>query len=340
MKLAGAAIERFLKSPDKNVRAVLVYGPDEGLVRERARALALSVVEDLNDPFRVASFAHEAPLIEDATRLADEAASLSLMGGRRLVRVREASDKLAKAVALLLDRDSDSFSVLEAGDLGPRSALRKLFEASPHGAAMPCYVEDERQLARTLSDALAERNVRIDGDALQALASSLVGDRMIARQEVEKLATYLGPGTTATLEDVEAVVGDSAGLAIDDAAQAAASGDVPGLDRCLTRLFAEATSAIGLLRVAQTYVRRLHATRARIDAGDSVDAACAKLQPPLFFKARDNFMRQVERWTLPRLETAMNGLVAAEAACKRTGAEETVLASRAMFAVAQLAARR
>jgi DNA polymerase-3 subunit delta len=205
---------------------------------------------------------------------------------------------------------------------------------------MPCYVEDERQLARTLSDALAERQIRIDGDALQLLAGSLVGDRMIARQEVDKLATYLGPGATATLEDVEAVVGDSGAMAIDDAAQAAASGDVPGLDRCLTRLFAEATSAIGLLRVAQTYIRRLHVTRARIDAGESVDAACAKLQPPLFFKARDNFVRQVERWTLPKLEAAMNGLVAAEAACKRTGADEAVLASRALFAVAQLAARR
>lgn len=340
MKLAGAAIERFLKSPDKNVRAVLVYGPDEGLVRERARAMALLVVEDLNDPFRVASFANEAPLLEDPTRLADEAASLSLMGGRRLVRVREAGDKLAKAAALLLERESDSFTVVEAGDLGPRSALRKLFEASPAGAAMPCYVEDERQLARTLSEALAERQVRIDGDALQLLAGSLVGDRMIARQEVEKLATYLGAGATATIEDVEAVVGDSAGLALDDVAQAAASGDVPGLDRALTRLFAESTSAIGLLRVAQTYVRRLHATRARIDAGDSVDAACSKLQPPLFFKARDNFIRQVERWSLVRLETAMNGLVAAEAACKRTGADEAVLTSRALFAVAQLAARR
>jgi DNA polymerase-3 subunit delta len=47
-------VERFLAKPPAGLRAVLFYGPDAGLVRERAERAARSVCEDLKDPFRVA----------------------------------------------------------------------------------------------------------------------------------------------------------------------------------------------------------------------------------------------------------------------------------------------
>ena len=50
MKVSGAAIERFVAKPDPAARLVLVFGPDGGLVRERATKLARTVVADLNDP--------------------------------------------------------------------------------------------------------------------------------------------------------------------------------------------------------------------------------------------------------------------------------------------------
>jgi len=39
MKLAAGRVEGFLRRPDPEIRAVLLYGPDAGLVRERAEAL-------------------------------------------------------------------------------------------------------------------------------------------------------------------------------------------------------------------------------------------------------------------------------------------------------------
>src|SRR2546423_1790242 len=94
MRLAGARVEAFMRRPDPDVRAVLLYGPDAGLVRERAESIARTVCPDLHDPFRVADLA-AAVLVADPARLVDEAAQISLMGGRRVVRVREAGDALA-----------------------------------------------------------------------------------------------------------------------------------------------------------------------------------------------------------------------------------------------------
>ena len=54
MKVAAGRIDAFLRAPDNAARAILVYGPDTGLVRERADILAKTVVADISDPFLVA----------------------------------------------------------------------------------------------------------------------------------------------------------------------------------------------------------------------------------------------------------------------------------------------
>src|SRR5438067_1145495 len=117
MKVSSGQVESFLRRPDPKIRAVLLYGPDAGLVRERAEALGRTVCPDLRDAFGVADLA-AATVAADPARLADEAAQISLMGGRRLVRVRDAGDGLATTFGrYLADPRGDSLIVAEAGDL-------------------------------------------------------------------------------------------------------------------------------------------------------------------------------------------------------------------------------
>lgn len=338
MKLSGAGIERFLAKPDPNVRAVLIFGPDEGMVRERAQRLGQHVVQDLNDPFRVTMITAEA-LIEEPSLLADEAASLSLMGGRRLIRVRGATDKIARAFSALLDANTgDSLTLIEAGELSTRSALRKAAEASPAAAAIACYVEDQGDLTRVLGQQIAQAGKSITPDALSLLAASLLGDRMMARNELDKLLLYVGDAHEIGVVDVQACIADAAALEIDDAIRAALGGDLETLDRCLVRLAADGTSGVGILRLAQNHVRRLHLTRGRLDAGASLDKALSQLQPPLFFKTRDVFAAEVQAWPLSRLSAALERLVEAEAKSKRTGANDALLTADALFAIGRVAA--
>src|SRR5258708_8919168 len=79
MEIKSHLADRFIARPPAGLVAALVYGPDQGMVRERAAALARSVVPDLNDPFRVAEL-DEAGLAADPARLWDEAAALYMIG--------------------------------------------------------------------------------------------------------------------------------------------------------------------------------------------------------------------------------------------------------------------
>ena len=345
MKLQGRAIEAFVKSPDPKIRAVLVYGPDSGLVNERATAIGRTVVADLTDPFRVGELT-QAVLADEPARLADEAAALSLTGGRRLVRVRGATDRAAAAFASFLASPiGDSLVVVEADELGAGSSLRKLFEGAEVGAALPCYIEDERDLARFAVDMLRAQGLDLSDDAAAFVAENLVGDRLLARRELEKLAIYIGEcaGNSRKrieLDDVIACIGDNAQLPLEDAVLAAADADLPELDRALRRLWADDASGVAVLRIAQRHFQKLHITKARIAAGERSDAAIAQLRPKLFFKLEPRFRRQLDAWRLDRIARALERLLEAEAACKKTGAADQTLCARALYEVARMAAAR
>ncbi len=339
MKIAPRQLESFLKAPPGDILAALVFGPDHGLVKERADALACAIVPDRDDPFRIARLPGNI-LADDPGRLADEAAAIPMTGGRRLVRVHDAADAATVACeAITAQTGGDSFVVVEAGDLPTRSSLRKLFESHERLAAIPCYVEDEGNIAQLIRRDLEKQGMSIAPDALAALSENLIGDRGLARQELAKLVLYMGAEKRVALADVAACCGDSTSLAMDTPVLAAASGDIADLDRALERLFAEGTQAVGLLRVAQTHFRRLSLTRARVDAGEDVSRAMKALQPQVFFKQEAPFRAQVMRWTPSALEQAMEGLVQAEAQCKRSGPAPQTICAHALYAVAGLARR-
>src|SRR5439155_6634388 len=130
-------------------------------------------------------------------RLADEAAQMTLMAGRRVIRVRDAGDTLAVLLSRFLadsggQGDGDSLVVAEAGDLPARSALRRAFDDSPVAAAIGCYPDTARDLAAVIRDTCAAHRVGISRDALDFLVEHLGGDRLLTRAELEKLTLYAG----------------------------------------------------------------------------------------------------------------------------------------------------
>lgn len=337
MKVPPARIEAFLKKPDAAARAVLLYGPDAGLVRERADRLARLIVPDDKDPFRISELTG-AGLAEDPPRLADEAAAMCFGGGQRVVRVRDAGDAATAAFeSFLASPAGDALVVVEAGDLGKKSKLREVFEASKHGAAIPCYVEEGAALVGTVRAALAARGLKASDSTVNILAALLGPDRQLLNSEADKLALYLGGEATLEEADVLACAADSAEATLDDAIDAALLGSRPGTDQALRRLAAEGQAPVGAMRGLARHFLRLSGVGARVENGEPLENALRSLRPPLFYKREPAFRRQLQIWRGPRLAEAIARVTQAELRCKETGQPDQLLSERVFLELAGMA---
>jgi len=336
MRLAASRIAAFLEHPDRAVRAVLLYGPDAGLICERADTLARTVCPDLKDPFRVADLSGSA-LSADPARLADEAAQLSLIGGRRVIRVHDATDRLAGLFAGFLDTaPGDGFIVVvEAGELPGSSALRRVFDTSPRAAAIGCYPDTVRDRAAVIRDTLRTHRITASGEAAQYLVEHLGGDRLLTRTELEKLALYAGEGGRLEVDDVRLSTGDSAPLATDDAVMAAAEGDAASVDRVLDRVFQEGESPVSLVRAMLRHLHRLHVLAVRLALGATVAEVVRTARPPIFYRQEENFKRQLALWSEAGLRVQLDRVAQAELRMKMTGLRAETVCHEAMHAIAR-----
>ena len=348
--LKGRAIKTFVENRDREIAAILIYGPDSGLVRERTEKLAHTMVDDFKDPFNYIELT-DADIKEDPARLADEAVALSFAGGERAVRLKTSGEASAKSAAAFLSAIDAGYLkpngvvLIEAGELSPRSGLRKAFEKAKRGAALPCYSDTPADVRDMAEAAARAEDLRFDPDALDLLVAILGEDRGLSRAEVDKLILYKGPKSlrdgpaTITIEDVRASLVDSLGDAMDDAAAACADGKPSHLARALHRAATAGASPIGILRALQRSFARLKTADRLIEAGDSAQAAMKKLRPPVFFAEQRAFEARVGRWRGAKLDRALRLLIDAELDAKTTGAPQREIVERVALKLALMAGR-
>ena len=337
-KLDARRITGFLADPPAATRVVLIYGDDLGLVRERADQLIRSVVGD--DPFGLVEVPREAAT-RDAGLLAGEAAQPALTGGRRLVRVRDATDGLANAAKAALTGPGPGLVVLEAGTLAGNKGLRPALERANEAAAViACYPESGAELEASLGRMLKERGVAADPAALSWMAARLGENRLQIRQEVEKLALYAHGAKQITAEDVRAVMGDESQARSESAFDAAGSGDMVRLDLELERLWVADTAPAQVLRGALGHFQRLMLAKEGMARGEQLDTVMRKFFPPIHFSRADSFKAQARNWNAEKLADALDLLLEAEGMTRTTAMPAEAITGRALFTIAALAKSR
>lgn len=340
MKIAPRQADRFVAQPPSSLRAALIYGSDGGLARDRAAVFEKAILGDAPDPMQITDL-EGAALGGDAARLVDELNAIAMFGGRRLILIRAAEDRNAKAIAAALDQVAgDSILLALADDLSPRAALRKLFEDRADAAAILCPLADAGELAEAIRARFAALDVQADRDAIAYLADR-GGDRGPLLQEVEKIALYVGPGGKASLKDMAQIVSDAAAVGLDALAFACADGRASVAMAALDRLLAEGVAPIAALRALGRHYQRVLEASVGVAGGASPDEAVSRLKPPVFFKQKTSFVAQAKRFSEPRrrrrLDHAITAIRGAEAASKRTGAAPASLLRALVLDLSQTA---
>jgi DNA polymerase-3 subunit delta len=337
--LKASDIDKFMARPDPARPIVLVFGPDAGLVRERAEALIRVSIDDPKDPFQLARLDGD-DLASEPTRLVEEANTIPLFGGRRAVWVKGGSRNFAPAVEALIGASSpDCRVVIEAGDLRRSAPLRVLCERAKNAVALPCYADGERDLVRLIDTEMREAGLTISAEARAALVPLLGGDRLASRHEIGKLALFARGKAEVGIDDVMAVVADASTLALDGLIDAAFAGRTGELEVQLGKARTAGTSPGTIVSAALRQVSQLHRARLAIENGASISDAAGTLQPFVHFSRKAAVEAALKSWTSARLARAMAQLAEATLEQRRQTSMAEAIAQRALLSLAVNARR-
>ena len=338
--LRGKEIDAFLARPDPSRPIILLYGPDTGLVRERADSLMASAVDDPNDPFSLVRMDGD-ELAAEPSRLVEEAMTVQLFGGRRAIRIRAGSRSFASGIDTLAEmQPKDCRIVIEAGELRPDAPLRKACEKAKSAVAIACYADTERDLARLIDDELRASNLTIAPDARVALTSLLGGDRQASRNEIRKVALYAHGQREVTLDDVVAIVTDASGMALDPIVDNAFAGRAADVETMFTKAMAAGTYPGLIIMSAQRHAALLHKARLSIEEGRSELDALESGFPRLHFSRKSLVETALRNTSAERMARVMAQLADAAFDMRKQSSLAEVIAQRALLAIAVNARRR
>jgi DNA polymerase-3 subunit delta len=338
--LRGKEIDSFLARPDSGRPIILLYGPDAGLVRERADALLASAVDDPNDPFSLVRLDGD-ELSAEPSRLVDEALTVPLFGGRRAIRVRAGSRSFASGVDTLAEMPlKDCRIVIEAGELRPESPLRKACERAKTAVAIGCYPDGERDLARLIDDELRTANLRIAPDARASLMALLGGDRQASRNELRKLALFAHGEGEVTLDHVMAVVADASELKLDPIVDGAFAGKPELVESEFAKAMVAGTYPGVIISAAQRQAAWLHKSALAMAEGASLSTLLDGGFPRLHFSRKAAVETALRNFNAARLLAIIDQLATAALDMRKLPALAAVIAQRTLLSVAVNAKRR
>jgi DNA polymerase III subunit delta len=342
--LKAAEVDAYIAARDPARPIALVFGPDAGLVSERAEAIVRAAVDDPNDPFALVRLDGD-ELAGDPSRLIDEANTVPLFGGRRAVRVKAGGRDFSAALApLAADPPRDCRIVIEAGDLRRNSPLRTLCERAKSVAAIACYLDGERELGRLIDEEMRAADLSITPEARAALLPLLGGDRRASRNEVRKLALYARGKRVVDVDDVLATVADASGLVLDAVIDAAFAGRTGELETLLAKARAAGIAPARIIAAAVAQAAQLHRARTSIESGTAMAEVLDQIAPRAQFRRRPTIEAALAAWTAARLERVMADLAAATLETRRLSGSLADLADpvvgRALLITATTARRR
>jgi DNA polymerase-3 subunit delta len=338
--LKGKEIDAFLARPDAGRPVILLYGPDAGLVRERADALVKSAVDDPNDPFSLVRMEGD-DLAAEPSRLVEEAMTIPMFGGRRAIRVRAGGKNFAAGVDTLAELTlKDCRIVIEAGELRAESPLRKACERSKTAVAIACYPDTERDIARLIDDELRAANLRIATDARASLMALLGGDRQASRNELRKLTLYAHGSGEITLDDVMAVVSDASDLKLDTIVDAAFGGKPAAMEAEFAKAMVAGTYPGMIISAAQRHAAFLHKTSLAVEGGASASSVLESGFPRLHFSRKGAAEVALQNMPPQKLLGIIDQLAVAALDMRKQANLASVIAQRTLLSISVNARRR
>lgn len=339
MKANRGQIEKALDAPPADLRFFLLYGPDEAgsaaLSRRLERAMGPEAERvDLDG----------STLRDDPARLADEAASFSMFGDKRWIRVHGMGEESLPALNALLEAEAAGNPVIAvAGALKATSKLLKATLDHKTALAFISYQPDAREAEQIAIGIAREGGLRLSSDLARRIVTLANGDRALMNGEIEKLILYLDAAPEqpreATEEALDALSADNPDGDAAPLVNAVLGGDLKSMHHELAGLSQIGASMASVIRPLLTRAMLIAHIRADFDGSGRLDAAMEAAGKAVFWKEKGVVSRQVRLWDGQGIARVIQRLAQAERASRSGRGLGDLMVRHELLTIARQAAK-
>lgn len=334
MNIKPEQAEAIVKALNPKIRGVVIYGSNEGMVSTISQQFIKAISPNIYDAFHV-SYLEMSDVTSDIGALYAEFNAQSLMGGRRVVVIKEATNSLTKPLRELLESSqSDTLLVMTSSSLKTKDSLAVMAKDETDFYGIGCYDDRDEDISAFVAKFMSSHGLHIDNTSFQLLCSRLSNDRKISANELDKLITYMGENKTVGIADIFTVISDTAASSQEDLCYFVALGQTEKAISSYNRLIFEGEQPVSLVRTLSYHFMKLLDCAVKMEKGETADRVIFGLRPPLMFFRKDAFLRQLRIWNRHRIINALALLYQTERECKTTDFPAEQAASFAFMRIA------
>ncbi len=297
MELKSYSLEKNLNQI-RNYPFVLLYGENRGLVD----GLKLSLKNFFN--YEAINFFQD-ELIKNDKLLSTEINNLSLFGKNKLIIIHEANDKILPQIKDNFTKTNNIVLILSSM-LDKKSKLRDFFSKEKLCAIVACYNDSERSLIDYIKKELNDFQ-NLNQNLINTIIINSSSNRQVVQNELAKIRACcvdkkLDP------EKINKLLNYRENYDFSSVRDAALNGDRKKLNFEFSSLNINNENILMLFNYISSRLLRLHETRILEIRCKNIEEALEQLKPKLFWKEKDAFVTQLDKWSLKKINRAIINL--------------------------------
>ena len=320
------------KDIDIKYQPVLLYGPNEGLIRQNKDRIKKTVTK--NNILEI-SFTGKS-INEKPDIFYDEVKTISMFEDKKIIVVEQPLDKNITLFENIFEELPDKTLIVIIGNnLSRSSKIRKFFENSQHYLSCAHYDDDLKTNSQLINE--LEKSIQrvLDKDIKNYLSQNLSNNRLISKNEIDKIILlYSNNNKEPKLEDIKSICNDNADLGLNKICQLVFSGNPKKVSIFLNKIFSEGINPVAIIRTMLNYIQRIESTQIALKKTNNFDLAIKGLKPPVFWKEKDLFKLHCMKWPINETISNFNLLVEAELSCKNDYYLTNIICERALIKIA------
>ena len=322
----------------KLFQSFLIYGPNEGLVRDNIDKLYKSF-SDNSECERL--YITNKQIDEDPTVLQNEINSISMFSSKKFIILDSLKEKYSILIEDCLSGNYENiFLIVKLDNLNKSSKIRNIYETSKNHYALACYEDDIKVLSSILESFQKENNIIFDSGAKSFLLENLSNDRMVIKNELEKILLSLDQSDRKVdIEKLRFILHDSADSDFQQVNNLIMFGNTQKGSKSLDKLFNLGTAPVVVLKSFNNFIMRIRLTQVELSKGKQFDEAIKILRPPVFWKEKSDFKRHCLMWPPNVIENIINEVLSSEIKCMANNAIAKEQCEKILFGISSTARR-